>query len=149
MATIDQLDLSVYNLYAIRTKMVEQINQEFRLDQAASVHPQLQMVDIYPKLSEIDILLGVATHQSPWAYFFAPKKFAKTRRSSFAFSRVIPSFGSDEEQEEMEEKLEQIEVDDEEEKEEKNIIRECFKQINKINEWMGFIVGRVGGILQG
>jgi hypothetical protein len=36
-----------------------------------------------------------------------------------------------------------------EETREKEAIASCFAQITKINQWLGFIVGRVGQFLQG
>ncbi|MEM1282045.1 MAG: DUF5399 family protein [Chlamydiota bacterium] len=147
--TIDKLDINVNNTYAIRTKMIEQINQQLRLDQAASIPPQTQVVDIYPKLTEMDLLLGIVPYLTPWAYFFPPKKFRFLRRSPFAFYRVAPTLGTLEEQEETEERLEHVETNTPEEKAEKEIIQGCFKQLNKINSWLGFIVGRVGQFLQG
>jgi Family of unknown function (DUF5399) len=149
MTTIDKLDISVNNAYAVRTKMVEQINQQLRLDQAASIPPQTQVVDIYPKLTEMDLLLGIVPYHIPWAYFFPPKKFRFLRRSPFAFYRVAPTLGSLEEQEETEDMLAGLETQSPEEKLEKEIIQGCFKQLNKINSWLGFIVGRVGQFLQG
>lgn len=149
MATIDKLDLSVYNLYAIRTRMVEQINQQLQLDKAASIPPQTQVMDIYPKLTEIDLLLGIVPMHTPWAYFYPPKKFRLIRRSPFAFFRVAPSLGSLEEQEKKEALLESIPCQSPEEEKEKGAIKNCFKQIEQINRWLGYIVGRVGQFLQG
>ncbi len=149
MATIDKLDLSVYNTYAVRTRMIEQINQQLRLDQASSIPPQTHILNLYPKLSELDLLLGVVAHQAPWAYFFPPKKFLSRRRSTFAFHRIAPTLGTLEEQEETEERLAQTSCHTAEEKQEKEIIQKCFKELNKINSWLGFIVGRIGQLLQG
>jgi len=149
MATIDNLDLSVYNLYAIRTKMMEQINQDFRLDQASTIPAQLMVVDIYPRLSELDILLGITPAYMPWAYFFPPKRFQRIRRSPFTFARVMPSFSTDEEIEQMEAKLRQIPTSTAEEDEEKSMISKCLSKITEINSWMAHIIGRVGQFLQG
>lgn len=149
MATIDKLDLNVYNLYAIRTKMIEQINQEMRLDQAASIPPQTQIVDIFPKLTELDLLLGIVPLHTPWAYFYPPQKFRFTRRSPFAFFRVAPTLGSFEDQDESERQLDNIECKTPEEEKEKAAIKGCFKQVAQINRWLGYIVGRVGQFLQG
>lgn len=149
MATIDKLDLSVYNLYAMRTKMIEQINQQYRLDQAASIPPQTHLLSTYPKLTEIDLLLGIVPLHTPWAYFYPPQKFRFIRRSPFSFYRVAPSLGTFEEQEEDERQFESVECTTEEEKKEKAAIKRCFKQIEEINRWMGYIIGRVGQFLQG
>jgi hypothetical protein len=151
MTTIDKLDLSVYNLYALRTKMIEQINQQLQLDQASSIPPQtqVQVADIYPKLTEIDILLGIVPLHTPWAYFYPPQKFRFIRRSPFAFSRVAPSLGTPEEQEAGERLIDNIECRTPEEEKERQAIKGCFKQIGQINRWMGYIVGRVGQFLQG
>ena len=75
MATIDQLDISVYNAYAIRTRTIEQINAQLRLDQASTYPPEIQLVDLYPKLSELDLLLGVVPMATPGRFFSLPKPF--------------------------------------------------------------------------
>jgi hypothetical protein len=149
MATIDQLDISVYNLYALRTRMLEQINQDFRLGEAASIPPQTQIIDTFPKMTELDILLGVAPVVTPWAYFYPPKRFRLIRRSPFSFHRVAPTLGSLDKQEEEEERTDAIVCHTEEEEQEKKAILGCLGQIRKINNWMSFIVGRIGQFLQG
>lgn len=149
MATIDKLDMSVYNLYAVRTKMIEQINSQLQLDKAGSIPPQTAVLDIYPKLTELDILLGIVPMFTPWAYFYPPKNFRYQRRSPFSFFRVVPSLGSLKEQAEEEEKLAGIECHSPDEELEKGAIVRCFAQIDKINGWLSFIVGRVGQFLQG
>ncbi|MEI8366585.1 MAG: DUF5399 domain-containing protein [Parachlamydiaceae bacterium] len=149
MATIDQLDLSVYNLYAIRTRMVEQINQQLQLDKASSIPPQTLMMDNYPRLDEIDLLLGIVPLNTPWAYFLPPKKFRLVRRSPFAFSRVAPSLGSVSDQEGGEALVDSMQCESPEEEKERAAIKGCFKQLGQINRWLGYIVGRMGQFLQG
>jgi hypothetical protein len=149
MATIDKLDIGIYVQYARRTQLIEQINQQFHLGEAASIPPQIQMVDFYPKLTELDILLGIVPMHTPWAHFFPPKRFSLQRRSPFSFSRVIPSLGSQEKQEENENKVASLACTGSDEEKEKKTIIACFKQISTLNEWLGFIVGRVGQFLQG
>lgn len=149
MTTIDKLDISIYIQYARRTQMIEQINQQYHLEDAASIPPQLQLVDLYPKLSEIEMLLGIVPVQMPWAYFFPPPLFRFQRRSPFGFFRVAPSLGSFEKEDEDKQKLEEVICEDEEDEKEKSILRNCFAQIDKINSWLSFIVGRVGQFLQG
>ncbi len=147
--TIDQYDLSVYSQYAVRTMMNEQINQQLRLREASSIPPQIQIVDLFPRQNELDILLGIVPLHTPWAYFFPPKKLYSTRRSPFSFSRVAPSFGSSSSHDEELEILESIDPDSEDEKQEKAAILGVVKQLKKINQWIGFIVGRIGQFLQG
>lgn len=147
--TIDNIDIGVYFQYARRMQMIEQINRQYHFEEASSIPPQLQVVTFYPKLSEIDLLLGIIPLHTPWAYFFPPPKFRFQRRSPFGFFRVAPSLGSFEDQEENEKKLEEVECTTEEEKKEKAAIAACFKQIDTINGWLSFIVGRVGQFLQG
>lgn len=149
MATIDNLDVGIYVQYARRTSMVEQTTQQYHLDEASSIPAQIKVLDSYPKLSEMDILLGVGRIQTPWATFLPPPKFRFQRRSPFGFFRVAPSLGSFEEEEENERELEEIECSTEEEENEKEKLKGCFEQIKKINNWMGFIIGRVGQFLQG
>lgn len=149
MATIDQLDISVYNLYAIRTRMLEQINNELRLGEASSIPPQTVVVDYNPKLTELDLLLGVAPVVTPWAYFYPPKQFSTRRRSPFAFYRIAPSLGSLEQQDEDEEKLDSVVCETAEENSEKTAMLGCLNEIRKINNWLSFIVGRIGQFLQG
>lgn len=149
MATIDKLDLSVYNLYAIRTKLLEQTNAELRLNEASSIPPQTAILDNYPKLTEIDILLGIVPLNTPWAYFFPPQNFRTIRRSPFSFYRVASSLGTYEEQTEDEQKLRNVSCNSSEEEGEKQVLLNCFGQIEKLNSWLGFIVGRIGQFLQG
>lgn len=148
MTTIDKLDISVYNMYAMRTRMIEQINQQYRLDQAASIPAQIQVLNIYPQLSELDLLLGIVPLHTPWAYFFPPPKFRLIRRSPFSY-RVVPSLGSFENQAQEELKLEDIPCNTPEELKEKETLKGCFREMEKLNNWLSFIVGRVGQFLQG
>lgn len=149
MTTIDKLDISVYSMYAVRITMIEQINSQYRLSEASSIPPQIQLVDIYPKMSELDLLLGVVPLATPWAYFYPPQRFFNLRRNPFSFFRIGPSFGSLEEQAKDEEKLEHIPVKTSEEEHEKNTIKKCLGQMDKINQMISFIIGRVGQFLQG
>lgn len=149
MATIDKLDIGIYMQYARRTNMIEQINQQYHLEEASSIPPQIQVLDISPKLTELDLLLGVRTMQTPWAYFSPPPEFRFQRRSPFGFFRVAPSLGSFEEEEENEKQFDELECETEEEEKEKKTLKNCFEQIKKINQWISFIVGRVGQFLQG
>ncbi len=149
MTTIDKLDINVYNLYALRTRMIEQINQQLQLDKASSIPPQTLILDIYPKMTELDLLLGIVPVATPWAYFYPPKRFEFLRRSPFSFFRVAPAFGSLEEQEEDERKLASIHCETQEEEKEKAVISNCMKKIDWINQMMSFIIGRVGQFLQG
>jgi hypothetical protein len=149
MTTIDKLDIGIYVQYARRTQLVEQTNRQYHLQDAASIPPQIQLVDIYPKLTEIDLLLGIVPVQAPWAYFFPPPRFHFQRRSPFGFFRVAPSLGSFDKEDEDEQKLDQTECETEEDEKEKKVIKACFLQIDKINNWLSFIVGRVGQFLQG
>lgn len=57
--------------------------------------------------------------------------------------------GSLKDQAEEEEKLASIPCESPEEEQEKATIVRCYAQIDKINGWMSFIVGRVGQFLQG
>ncbi len=148
--TIDKLDISVYNLYAIRQKLIEDSNLQLRFDQASTIPPQTQVVNTYPTLSELDILLGIPLSlYTPWAYFLPPSKFHNTRRSPFSFSRIAPSLGTDKDQEEGEILLDNVVCSTKEEEVERSAIKNCFKQMSEINRWLGHIVGRVGQFLQG
>ncbi len=149
MATIDKLDIGIYIQYARRTQMIEQINQQYQLDKASTIAPQIQVVDLFPKLSEMELLLGTVTTHAPWAYFYPPKSFNNQRRSPFAFFRVIPSLGSKEKQQEDYSKLEAILCTTPEEVQEKEVINGCFQKIEYINGLINFIIGRIGQFLQG
>lgn len=148
MATIDKLDISVYNMYAVRTRMIEQINQQLHLEEASSIPAQISVVNTYAQLSEVDLLLGIVPSFSPWALFQPPKRFKTTRRSPFTFSRIAPTLKTDEDGEEFE-NLMSTDCENEEEEKEKKTIAACFKEISKLNNWLGFIVGRIGQFLQG
>jgi hypothetical protein len=149
MATIDKLDISVYNLYAMRTRMIEQINQQYHLDQAGSIPPQTFVIHTNAQLTELDLLLGVVPLLTPWAYFFPPQRFRTMRRTPFSFSKVAPSMGTPAEQEKALAALQNFHCSSPEEESEKKAIMACFKQMDKINNWLSFIVGRIGQFLQG
>ena len=81
MATIDKLDIGIYIQYARRAEYIEGIKSQYHLDQASSIPAQTQVTDLYPKLSELDLLLGVQRSYAPWAYFYPPKSFNLRRKS--------------------------------------------------------------------
>lgn len=147
MTTIDKLDISIYDLYAQRQVMVEQINQQFRLQEAESIPAQTQVLNLNPELTQLDILLGIIPLANPWAYFPKPQK--NLRRSPFVAFRVASSIGSLEDQAALFNFISSISTESPEEEMEKQAILQCFKQLDILNEWMGFIFGRKGQFLQG
>jgi hypothetical protein len=149
MATIDKLDINIYFDYAKRTQQREQISQQYHLEEAGSIPAQIRVIDIFPKPSEMILLLGPGIVKTPWSYFPEPPKYNYQRRSPFGFFRVAPSLGSFEKEEESEKELDEVICEDEEEEKEKSVLKNCFTQIKKINNWMSFIIGRVGQFLQG
>lgn len=149
MVTIDKLDIGIYIQYARRTQFVEQINQQYHLEEASSIPPQTLVMDYFPKLTELDMLLGIVPLHTPWAHFFPPKRYRALRKSPFTFSRVVSSIGSQKEQEEALALIEGVDCTTQDEVREKQALKGCFKQIQTINDWLGFIVGRVGQFLQG
>lgn len=151
MTTIDKLDIGIYIQYARRTQLIDEMNRQMRMQEADTIPPQLQLLNLYPKPNELDILLGVATVTTPWAFFFPPKNFSLQRRSPFTFGQVVPTvnlFASDDEESD-EDKLNKISTDSEDEEEEKKVVMKCIQQIKRINSWMSFVVGRMGQFLQG
>lgn len=156
--TIDNFDVGIYIQYARRTQLLEQVMQQYHMKEAGSVPAQALIVNLYPKLAELDLLLGVATMGASWAYFYAPKSYSDQRRSPFAFHRIIPLLEEREPKkdgEEQEEKekgenlLEQVTCTTAEEESEKKVLRSCFKQIEEINSLLRYIGGRIGQFLQG
>ena len=147
--TIDHLDIGIYIQYARRMQLVEQVREQFHLHEATSIPASALIVDLYPKLTELDLLLGVGTTLAPWALFYPPKDFSVQRRSSFAFHRLAPIFGASDAEIEEEKKLQAIECDSEEEEEEKNTILHCIKKLKELNELLRYIGGRIGQFLQG
>lgn len=149
MTTIDKLDIAIHIQYARRTQFIEQVSDEFRLKEADQVSAQLQIVDFYPRMSELDLLLGVVPRHAPWAVFYPPDTFNSQRRSPFAFHRVAPSLGSIDKQQADMAKLASVKTSTPEEKGEKETLTSCFETIEEINDLIGFVVGRVGQFLQG
>jgi len=145
MATIDKLDIGVYIQYARRTQFVEEVNRQYHLDEATAVQHPLATVET-PKLSELEMLLGVAGAHAWWGYFFPPK-FKRSGRSPFSKSKIAQSIGSEEDEDE--EILDAIQTHSPEEEAEKKALKKCLKQLRTINEWLGYIIGRVGQLLQG
>lgn len=149
MPTIDKLPIEIYFEYARHTDTVERIQEEFHLKEASSIPTQTQVVDIFPRRSALDSILEGARVHNPWAYFTAPKKFRFQRRSPFSFSRVAPSLGSEAKLEADIAKLDGLECPSEEEQVEKGVIMKCLERLEKLNSWLGFIIGRMGQFLQG
>lgn len=149
MATIDNLDISIYNRYAVRQQLVEQINQQLRLNETTNIQAHTQIVDIDAKLSELDILLGIIPTNAPWAYIPPPKEFRGVRRSPFAFFRVAPTMGSLENQAQLAEAVSNTPCSTPDEEREKEQLENLFAMVDKLNNWLGFIVGRVGQFLPG
>ena len=147
MATIDKLDLGVYIQYARRTQYVEGVKRDYGLDQASSIPPQTSVTDVAPKLSELDLLLGVARSHAAWAYFYPPKNFRFIRKTPFTRSKISPSIGSEEDEDEG--LIDCVSCQTPEAKEEKATLKRCIKQLRTINEWLGYIIGRAGQLLQG
>jgi hypothetical protein len=147
--TIDRLDIGIYIQYARRMQLVEQVQEQFHLREATSIPASALIVDLYPKLTELDLLLGVGATLAPWALFYPPKNFSVQRRSSFAFHRLVPIFGQSDAEIEEERKLSAIECSDDEEEREKTIILKCIKKLKELNELLQYIGGRIGQFLQG
>lgn len=153
--TIDKFDIGIYIQYARRTQLMEQVLSQYHMREATSVPAQALIVDLYPKLAELDLLLGVATYSTTWAYFYAPKSYTEQRRSPFAFHRIVPIIGErkkDEEGNESEPEediLDGIECKNDEDKREKTVLKACFRQIEEINSLLRYIGGRIGQFLQG
>lgn len=147
--TIDKLDISVYNMYAVRTRLYEQITQQYHLEEASSIPPQTQVMATQVQLSEIDMLLGIVPIHTPWAYFFPPKQFSRLRRSPFSFAKIAPSLKDTDEEGEEFAALFAVECLTPEEIHERGVIANCLKEINKLTGWLGFIRGRIGQFLQG
>lgn len=147
MTTIDKLDIGIYDLYARREALVAEINQQLRLQEAQDIPPQTNVLNLNPQLTQIDILLGIVPLNTPWAYFFPPKN--KFRRSPFVAFRVASTLGSIEDQAALFSFIQSISTESPEEEAEKAKILNCFKLLDTLNEWMGFIFGRKGQFLQG
>ncbi|MBS0634748.1 MAG: DUF5399 domain-containing protein [Verrucomicrobia bacterium] len=152
--TIDKFDIGIYIQYARRTQLIEQVMSQYHLKEAGGVPAQALIVDLYPKLAELDLLLGIATLSSPWAYFYAPRSYTSQRRSPFSFHRIIPFMGErnkehEDEQKKDEEIIEEVECRTVEEERERKVLKACFKQIEEINSLLRYIGGRIGQFLQG
>ncbi|MCE5295321.1 MAG: DUF5399 domain-containing protein [Chlamydiales bacterium] len=150
--TIDKFDIGIYIQYARRTQLMEQVMSQYHLREATGVPAQALIVDLYPKLAELDLLLGIATLSSPWAYFYAPRSYGAQRRSPFTFHRIIPFMGErnqEDEQKKDEEIIEEMECRTPEEERERKVLKACFQQIEEINSLLRYIGGRIGQFLQG
>lgn len=148
MTTIDKLDFRVSIDYAKRTQLIEQVNQQYHL-QDAEFARSVQVPDFSARPAEIDLLLGVIPVERPWAHYSKPPETRYQRRSPFGFFRVAPSLGSFDKEEEDKKKLDWTVCENEEEEDEKKILKRCFEQIDKINDWLSYIVGKMGQFLQG
>ncbi len=149
MATIDNLGVAVHANYAKRTAMIDSINREFRIAEASSIPAQIQVMSIYPKLSDLDLLLGFARCHAPWATFWPPKKFYVQRRPSFTNYRVVPSLGTLEKQIIDYNRAMNVKCGSPDEEAEKEAVLGLFDIMDKINGWLGHVISRVAQFLQG
>lgn len=147
--TIDNLDISVNNAYALRQLNYERIQTEYRINLAPEVSQAVTIQSNIPTLQQLSLIFPTDVYPSVWAYFYAPKTFYSRRRSPFTFSRLAPSLGPLEEQQELYETIAQTPCTNPEEEREKAVLLRCFNQIDKINSMLSFIVGRIGQFLQG
>src|ERR1700738_1205205 len=136
MTTIDKLDMDAHIRYAEDIEAWREITEEYGLAAPGAVSPQVQALDLFPKISELDLLLGVVTVTTPWALFLPPPDFRLRRRSPFAVSRIVPSLGTLEEHEDLETHIQSIQCETLEENREKSAILACLAQIDKINQWL-------------
>jgi hypothetical protein len=145
--TIDNLDISVNNAYALRMRMIE-LNP-IKIEQSQGVQPQVQVMTNIPSPEQLALIFPTEVYPTVWAFFYAPKRYYSQRRSPFTFSRLAPSLGSAEEQEALYEEIAQTPCSTPEEEREKAVLLRCFNQIDKINSMIAYIVGRIGQFLQG
>ena len=149
MTTIDRLDLAIHIQYARRTEFIEAVKQQYHFEAADSIPPQTMVVDIYPRISEMELLMGVVRSYAPWAYFYPPKRFFAQRRPAFSRFRIVPSLGSLEKSEADLDKVASVSVQGAEEKEEQSLLKACLEEIEEINDLIGFVIGRIGQFLRG
>lgn len=149
MATIDRLDIAVNYQYARRIEFVEAIQKELHLDRSTAVSDQALVVDLFPKRSEVELLLGLTQTKAPWAYFYAPPGFQAQRQSTFAFFRIAPTMGSLSKQEADAQKVATTAVNSKEEADEQSVLGQFFSSVNDINQMIGFVTGRIGEFLKG
>lgn len=150
MPTIDQLDIKIYVQYAKTATAVEQINNQFHLPDAASVPPQTRVVDIYPKLTELELLLGVTPFlHKPYAHFVEPRGFAHQRWSPFTFGQIAPLLGPLEKQLKLRKKLRKVKCGKKRHAHDRDALVDCLEEVDEINNQLGFIIGRMGQFLQG
>ena len=148
-STIDNFSMEVNFQYARRTELLEQVRQQYHLQEASTVPAQALIIDLYPKLTELDLLLGVAALHAPWAHFYPPKKFPTQRRSPFTFHRLIPSFGSSEQERKYEEQLDTVECKTPEQQQQKTTMKSFFTKLSELNGLLRYIRSRIGQFLQG
>lgn len=149
MTTIYDFDLAVHIQYARRIQFNESEMEVYGVRSVDAIPSQVQVVDVYPRQSELDLLLGVVPRHAPYAYFYPPQGFDTLRKAPFAFSQVAPSLGSAEKQVSDMQRVAGFKCSTNEEKLEKGALTQCGETLGNINDDVGFVVGRVGQFLQG
>ena len=135
MATIDKLDFKVYVDYARRTRLIELVNKDYGLGQSQGIGAQIEVVDIHPRVLELDLLIGLMRQYAPWASFWPPKKFQEQRRPVFMRHRIAPSLGTFSKQDADYETVLNFSPETKEQETEQRILCTCFQQIHTINGW--------------
>ena len=164
MITVDRIDISHYFQYARRIQSVENTYRAYRLEHASSISAHTTIVNVRPLVDEMESLFGFRRSTMPWACFEAPESFSEQRRSTFAFDRVCPSLGPMEQQKETLKKLKEYIVKQQDQesdgqdqevftafgkKVEKGILCGCLEEIEKLNDFINFVMSRMGQFLQG
>jgi hypothetical protein len=139
--------LDVHDLYARRIQLIESYYKQYPVSQAERIPAHTAVDNVRPQLTNIDILLGVSTNPPPWALMRPPEY--DPRQPYVSFYRIAPALGTIEQQANATERLQSVECVTAQDTEDKNTILGGLAAINKINDWKGYIIGRVGQFLQG
>lgn len=145
--TTSDIPLGWHDLYARRIQLIESYYNQYPVSQAERVPAHTAVDNVRPQLTNIDLLLGVSTNPPPWALMRAPDY--DPRQPYVSFYRIAPALGTIEQQANATERLQAIECVTAQDTLDKNTILGGLAAINKINDWKGYIIGRVGQFLQG
>jgi len=147
--TIDKLNIGVYVQYARRMQFMESVNKQYRIAEAYNIPAQTQIINISPRTSEIEMLMGRSYGGNVWAIFSPPRNYFIQHRPIVSKFRIVPSIGSLQKQDADQAKVAAYSCATRQEEREQQAIGSVFEVVNNICGWIGHIVGRVGQFLQG
>lgn len=150
MATIDSLGPDAYMRYAYTTDALEIRRRELKTEYEPTIRMDVEVLSFYPRIDNIDILLGLPRTRPSGAVYQSPDTFNLQRKSPFTFSRLAPwVFDYGDSEEALKELIQDIPCYNKEEEAERDSLLKLLGTLNEINSQLGYVANHVAQFLPG